>query len=169
MECVTNCMPLPLYVDATAITTFVRCRGHEVFPEGELETRQPRLIGHRQYISNLITKFSLNDFNLKEVEIDSMQKVYRFNKKFVVDKNSFDPNNNMAGFPQRTEDLSLFSDGSKLKFGQCGSGLAVYKIAQSTFNDARWQIPIFDLSRHLEENTIFIAEVDVAISCKLYN
>ena len=83
--------------------TFVRCRGHEVFKDSEMKTKQPRLIGNRQHITEIISEYGLDDYNLKDLEIDNMQKVYRFNKKFRVDEFSFDAKNKLAGFPQRTD------------------------------------------------------------------
>ena len=168
LEVVSNCLPLPIYVDAISIMSLIRSRAHKIFTSEQMKTKQPKLIGHRQYLSERIKELGLEDYNLEEVVIDNMPKAYNFNKKYVVDSFNFDPKNPMAGFPQRSEDLSLFSDGSYLKYGQCGSGLAVYKIVKASFNDMRMQIPIFDRSRHLEENTIFIAEADGARTSATY-
>ena len=33
LETVSNCLPLPLFVNATAIMSFIRSRGHEVFSD----------------------------------------------------------------------------------------------------------------------------------------
>ena len=98
--------------------------------------------------------------------MDGMQKFYHFDKKYVVDTFSFDQAKNpLAGVPKREEDISCFSDGSYTGFGKCGSGVVICKIKQDEFSGARHQIPTNIKSiRHLEENTIFIAEIDGIMS-----
>ena len=161
LETVTNCLPLPLYVDACSIMSFIRSRGHEVFQPAEMQTKQPKLLGHRLYISNRMEELGLNEYSLKETELDNIPKVYHFNKSFKVDAYSFDKNNNMQGVPQRDTDLVLYSDGSYKGFGRCGSGLSVWKVKKDDVNpNQRFQIPIYNESRHLEENTVFLGEID---------
>ena len=161
LETVSNCLPLPLFVDATAIMSYIRSRGHSLFTEAQMHTKQPRLIGHRNYIAQRMGELGLNEYSLKEAEIDNIPTVYNFNKSYKVDEFSFDKNNNMKGVPKRDADLSLFSDGSYKGYGKCGSGLSVWKVKSDDVRpEQKFQIPIHNSSRHLEENTIFIAEID---------
>jgi hypothetical protein len=85
LEALTGTLPLYLYVQAIAMCTLIRTRGHEVFKSEEMRTLQPKLRGHRSFIIDKMAEYGLSDYNLLEVDLDAMQKQYRFDKKFEVD------------------------------------------------------------------------------------
>ena len=157
LEVITNTMPLDNYLIYDSLCSYIRTRGHEKYSEEEMYTLQPRLKGHRQFIREKAEEIGC-DHLLKE-EVDDMTACFNWNKRYVVDKYSYDFDNKRRGVPILETDCNIYSDGSRFGSYRCGAGLSVWKTHIEYGRKIERAIPRHDcLSFYLEDNTIFSCE-----------
>ena len=157
LEVITNTMPLDLHILYDAQLSFIRTRGHEKYDVDEMHTIQPDLRGHRQVITDYAKE--IDTIHLLKENLDDLAAVSNFDKKFVIDTSSYDPQNAKKGIPTLNTDCNLYTDGSRFGPYRCGAGLSVWKIHNKNGGKSESAISTHDkISFYLEDATIYQCE-----------
>ena len=158
LEVISHTMPLDLYILYDASCSYLRTKGHEKFTRDEMHTTKECLKGHRQLLWEYAEKQGYS--HLLDKDVDDMVAVFNWDKKYHVDRHSWDDSNPKKGVPQLSSDSNLYTDGSRLGPYQSGAALSVWKRTERGGHKLEVPIPNHDkIGAYLEDNQIMQCEL----------
>ena len=129
LEMIMNIWPLDIHVHYLQACSFMRTRGFQGPTDNQLYTETDCLKGHRQWIEEWMYKYGCDAHNLLDQKLDTGVRRFIWEKSFNLNKASFNKASKNYGKPWMTDDLAMYTDGSKgspKEGGFAGSGVAPF-------------------------------------------
>ena len=122
VQVISGTLPVELHILRTAAKAYFRTRPFAIHTDEEMHTNIVSAIGHRQWISKLLSN---NDLEWLQAPLDEIPVKRVWNRDFEVNLESCSSNNKNRGKPREGERWQIYTDGSKDENGLSGAGLVV--------------------------------------------
>ena len=156
LDMLFNIMPIKYHLLKTATQSYFRTLQVAPYEWEDLQTPVLARVSHRTWIEEFIGDFELN--YLKD-PLDSVALHRKWHRIFLVDMDSMNHTNRVAGKPRFLADLDVYTDGSQEKKSDpvtTGAGVVFMKGKKALISNKRWAAFGYKLR---PKNTVFQAEL----------
>ena len=122
LELITHTLPLEFFIMRTAAKAFFRTIPYSNYSDEDMHTTTVSDVGHRQWVSRMLQD---NDLEWLRDPSDEAPLLRKWSRVFNVDLKSMEGSNPKRGSPLGTNQIEIYTDGSKLDDDACGAGMAV--------------------------------------------
>ena len=154
LDMLFNIIPAKYHLLSTAAKSYIRTIHVAPYKREELQTNVLARTSHRTWIEEFI-----GDFELQYLcePLDFIPLHRKWTRSFLVDMQSMNQANSLAGKPRFSADMDIYTDGSKdTKTERTGSGMVFMRKKKMIIANKQWVAYNYHLHN---KNTVFQAEI----------